>query len=861
MERGKIGRLAMRLMLRHRGRMLFFAACIAVGIGFLFAIGNILDTLQASIAGRARQLMAADVILSSARPLGMRTQKALTQLKKERYRVAHTVQFVSMLRPPKGKKGAPQLVSIKAVQQAYPFYGTLQTEPKYTPKAHANQAVCWIAETLQTRLKLKLGDRIRLGTLWLKIVGVIRSEPDQMVSFSGIAPRVLIPFDMAQKTGLMRFGSRIRYSAMLASPLGVKTSAARLANALKKRLEKEIQSPHIRISAYTQAQPTIREAMRRSASFFLLASLVALMLGAIGMATSVTAFLNEQIQTVGVLRSLGLGPKDVERLYFRLCLGMGILGGLGGILFGIALSRGGLHFVGSALGVVLEPQLHFSHWFEGMGIAILLAVGLNISAIRSLSRLSPNAILSGRVHRITLSRWNFVWTALFLLIGLALFTFKGSRSFLVTGFFTASLIGTIVVCLILILISIALVSWFSNRLSGSQPFLFAVRHGLRQFVRQRTRTLTFLLALSIGVSLLSTLRLLEHSLVSEIQSGTSQHVPDLFLVDIQVDQKKKLARLMKRYTQKPSTFSPLIRARLTHINGSMITPKDSKELQAMTMEARSRARFLTREYNLTYKDAISTSETVIKGQFWKPGEEAVQISLERRFAQRVGVDVGDTMTFDIVGRALKGKVTSIRKINWMSMMPNFFVVLPTQVLKKAPQILISSAYFGEKKNVRAFQTKLVDTFPNISAIHLAPIIQRVQTIIRYFVGALRGLAWVCVFVGLLILAGTLTMGRAERKNKVALMRTLGTRRSTLIWIDCVEMLTVGALTACIAIGISWVLGMLFTHFMNIRFHVSWALFAEVGLASLCLPWFIGFLTNRTIYTTGVMENLRQSSQG
>lgn len=849
-------RLALRIMLRHRGRMLFFASCIAIGIGFLFAIGNILDTLQSSIAGRARQMMAADVTLSSARAFSPRVEKALKALHKERYRSTRMLQFVSMLRP--GEKGAPLLVSVKAIEQSYPFYGTFTTTPARGPKAFAKEPICYVAPELLMRRKLKVGDKVRLGKLWFRIAGVIKNEPDRMVAFSGLAPRVIIPLSMAKKTGLINFGSRINYKILLAAPLDAKGAEATIAKKLRARLDKAVSSPYIRVRSYTQAQPSIQEATRRSASFFLLASLVALILGAIGMAASVTAFLNEQIETVGILRSLGLGPKDISWLYLQMCVGMGLLGGLGGVLFGVALSGLGLQVIQSVLGVSLPIQIHAANLLEGFILALVLAVGLNYAAIRALAALRPLDILAGRVHRIALSRLNLGITGLLLLVGVALFVFKGSRSILVTGFFTASMIGSLLVCLLLILLALAILGGFSGQLSGSQGWLFVFRHGLRQLLRQRTRTLTFLLALSIGTTLLSTLRLLEHSLVTEIQSGIGKRAPDMFLIDIQSDQLDGLLQMMKKYTKKKPRYSPLIRARLTHINEKLITPKDTKSFRSMTMEARSRARFLAREYNLTYKDKLNTSETVLQGAFWKPGTTAKEVSLEQRFAQRVGVKLGDTMTFNILGRSLKAKVTSIRKINWMSMMPNFFVIFPKKVLEQAPKIFISSALFGDAKQITTFQTELIAKYPNISSINLGPIVTQVRTTMRYFVGALRGLAWVCVLVGLLILAGTLNMGRTERRNKVALMRTLGLKRNTLLAIDCLELLLIGLLTAAIAIGVSSALGAIFTSFMNIRFTLSWVLLLEVGLAATALPVVVGLLINRSIYQTGVMDNLRQA---
>lgn len=848
-----MNRIVLRLFRRHIGRIIFFALTIAVGIGFLFAIGNLLSTITGNISGRARELLTADVVIGSWRPLSDKVQQEIKRLEQQGYRTGKILQFNSMLRPLKSS-ASPVLISAKAIDSTYPMVGKLTVQPNTALLQLFQSSGCLIGRELALQHNIQVGDTVQIGQLSLRVLGVIEQEPDQMIGPGALAPRVLLPVSLVEKTGLIEVGSRIRYQTLITiSDKLAKTPNQ--ASQLKQRLEQKFNDPYLQITAYSESQPTVREVLRRTASFFLLASLVALLLGAIGMAASVTAFLNEQLPNVGVLRCLGFGPTDISQLYLRLCVGIGVLGGLGGVVLGYTLSFVGSLFLQSALNIPITPRFDVSYLVEGMVLAISLSVGLNYAAIRVLARLSPQDILRGQIQRITLSRTSFLITCTLVLLGLFLYTFQGSRSVLVATLFTIAMISTILACLALISLGLGILHIFHKNTTGATAWAFHIRHGLRQLLRQRTRTWTFLLALSIGLSLLGTLRLIQHSIVEEIRIGKAKERPNLFLVDIQPDQMPGVLQLLQKHQAQKINFNPLIRARLTHINNHPITPKD---LKGMTMEARSRARFLTREYNLTYKDRPNPSEKIVAGKFWSPGSRVPETSLEERFANRIGVKVGDSIRFDIVGRSLEVKVTSTRTINWVSMMPNFFVVMPTAILQPAPQIFIGSVNIPNTQHRINFQRKLVATYPNVSAIQIDPILRQVSTLLAYFIGALQGLAWVCIGVGLLILAGTLLMGRNERRHKVALMRTLGSEKRSIQWVDVVEFLAIGFLSALIAVGVSWLLSLTLTQYMSLQLHVSWRLWLELALAGSFLPLIIGSLTNRKVYQTGVLENLRHA---
>ena len=748
----------------------------------------------------------------------------------------------------------PILVSVKAIEEAYPFYGELETTPKAWREGFFRRDACLLDRALADQHGLRLGAWVRLGRARFQVVGIIEQEPDQLSGggFANLAPRVMIPYTTVEKTGLLRFGSRVSYRTLLKAIEGQKADIRRI-GAIKTALSAQLTLPNTQVTAYTEAQPTIRDILQRIGIFFIFVSLVALLLGAIGMAASVTTFLNEQMETVGILRCMGLGPRDIAVLYTRLCVGIGVIGGLVGVAVGALLNWVGLGVVSQIMEIPLQFSLHWSFFLEGIGLACLLTWGLNAAAVRSLAALSPQAILSGRQAEIPLSRSALAWTGIFLLIGFFLYAARAALSWQVGGFFTLTLGAMIALCLLLILLALALFQRISQSLQRSTPVIFILRHGLRQLIRQRARSLTYLLALTVGVSLIATLQMVQQSLEAEIQIARYNKLPNLFLIDVQREQIQGVQSMIERFGAKSPELSPLVRARLTHINGKAIQRKD---LKGASLESRMRAGFLRREYNLTYKARLNPSESVIAGRFWPPNTRAAEISLEKSWASRLGLVLGDTLRFDILGRPIEGKITSIRTINWRSFLPNFFVVMPPHLLQDAPQQLITSISLYPTEKIAPFQRALVQAYPNVSVIDLGRVITLMRRILGAFISAMQGLAWMCLIIGLLILAGTLGMGQRERKEKVALMRALGAQYRTLVAVDIVEFLTIGLITAFVVIAVSWGTGAIIAYQMEIAFQITLSQIALIFLAAILLPFTVGMIVNARTYRAGVLDNLR-----
>ena len=845
--------LGARIAWRYRMKILFFASCIAIGIAFLFSIGNLVTTVSDEICGYARELLTADIAISSSRPFDDKQEKIIRQLRPGA-KISAVCWFLSMLRPDK-KESWPFLVTIKAVDHNYPLYGELQVKPPDYRRIFFSQPSCLIDSYIAQRHKLAVNDQVKLGRTQLKIAGIIQKEPQRLLTGIAFAPSVIIPASIVKQTGLVGFGSRVRYRRLLALPQG--HNRHRDVQQAMADLEKALVTPHLRITSYANAQNNIQQILKRQSTFFLLVAIVTLLVGAVGMGASVTTFLNEQLETVGTLRCLGVGPTGIFRLYLGLCLVIGIFAGIFGSIVGVGFNYFAVKILMQLLSLKIEIPvvLHWQYLVEGLVTACLLTVGINFHKVRSLARISPMDILRGKVQRLHESLGPRIATAILIMAAIFFYIRYKADSWKMALFFSIAVVVVVAAVLLLIWLAVSLVAVVLKKIHGRSHLVLVVRNGLRQLVRQKARTWLFLLSLTIGFSLIQSLNLVYHSLATEVTMAQNAQNANVFLIDVQKDQLAELQQIANNYTNGKINLAPLVRARLTHINSQ---PVQRRTGEKMFSSERRRYRWRTREQNLTYKDRLNSSEMIVAGKFWSENDKKVQVSIEQSFAQRAEIQLGDRLRFDIQGREIEGPVTSIRKIDWISMKPNFFMAMPTRALDKAPQIFIASLYIADSKKISAFQKQLLEKFPNIAVINVSKIIATVRQLLGYFLAALQITAWFCVGVGALILIGTFSIGHQQRLDDVALLRTLGCNKSTIVLIDTSEFLGIGFLTAAIAGSFSYLLALAVTEQMEISFHPYIGMLGEIILMIL-LPLLVGLAVNWRTYGASVMVNLRKGA--
>ncbi len=377
-------RLGLRLAARQWTRFLFFAACLSLGTGFLVAVSHLLTAVDRAVALRAREMLAGDLEVASGRDFDARERAAFAAALAPGRRAARSVAFSSMLTAERG--GAPFLVAVKTVEAAYPLRGTLVTVPPGGTALLTGGGKCLVERDLILQRALRPGDRVRLGAAAFTVAGIIDREPDRGFAAFAFAPRLMIASEDLEKTRLLGLGARTRFRWTMA--LGEGEDPVAGSRTVKKELERALPAPHLAIESYADGEPALRDGLRRSAIFFTILSLTALLLGAAGLRAGLTMFLDSQAETMGLLRCLGASSSEVERLYSGLCVGAGLAGGLGGAFMGWGVAA--LAAVHSPrFGVDLSVPPDPAAFLEALLLSATLAWGLSAARVRALAARAP----------------------------------------------------------------------------------------------------------------------------------------------------------------------------------------------------------------------------------------------------------------------------------------------------------------------------------------------------------------------------------------------------------------------------------------------------------------------------------------
>jgi putative ABC transport system permease protein len=786
-------RLAARLFLRRGRTMVFLAACLAVGIAFLSAVSHLLYAVDVAIAARARDMLTGDVQAGSPRPFSAAEDAAFAAAVTPGRRASRSVSLASMLTPARGSE-PPFLVSVKAVDDAYPLRGILKT---YPPGVKPKPGEALIERSAALQHALKLGDTMRLGNTRLLLSAFIEEEPDRDFLGFSFAPRLMVSREDLDRAGLLGLGARVRYAWTLALADGEDASTA--ARAAERSLSRALADAHVSLITYEEGESSAREGLRRAALFFTALALAALLLGAAGLRAGLSLFLDAEAETMGLLRCLGASTAEVERLYAGVCVGVGLLGGGAGALAGWALAAAAAHEAGR-LGLALSAPPRWEAFAEALLLSGALAWGLSAARVRALASRPPLDALRAPApapRALAVAGWGAAALAVCFAAWRRAPTTKDAL------LLTAALAGGALVVEVLSRAGLAGLERLSRALAAT-GLPFPARHGLRRLVRRRRESRVMLFTLAGGFALLAAVGAAREGFARALAPSQSEDAPDLFLVDVQPAQVARARALAQKFARGAADFAPLVRARLLRVNGEGLKREKPRE-----GEEGERGRWRAREYNLTYADALNTSEELVAGKFWTPGSAAAEASLERDFMDRAGLKLGARLTFDVQGREVDAVATSVRRVEWAAMRPNFFVTLTPNLLKDAPQTFIASLRARDPAASADLRRALARELPNVSVIDAAALLATARRTLGLILTAVGALAAFCVGVGALVVAGLVALGRGERAQENSLERALGWTERESLAADAAELLGLGALSAACAAaagaGLSWAL--------------------------------------------------------
>jgi putative ABC transport system permease protein len=742
-----------------------FLTCIALGVGALVAVLSVAASLDRSLGREARALLGGDVELRSARPLDAAAEAPVRDLARRGAAVTRVRELVAMARSP--AQGGTLLIELKAVEGGYPLYGRLETRPARPLDELLAGGGAVVEEAVLRRLGLNPGDTLTIGDAALTVTGLLGKEPDRAAALFTLGPRVLVNAATLEATGLVRLGSRVRYRTLVRLPPELEPRAARTA------LTEAMADPAVRVATFDEAQPGLRRFFDQLTTYLRLVGVTSLLVGGIGVAAAVRAFLARKVATIAILRCLGASARTLTAVYLVQSLALGLLGSFAGAALGTAaqLLLGPLlrPFVPFELEMRVAPGAVAAGLLAGCLATLLFALWPLLSA-----RAVPSAILlrhpvdAGRVR--PRRPWMTAGIVAAGLAGLALWQAGPLR---VGGIFLGAAAGA--------LLLLTLAAWTTRRLARRlpRPRSLAWRQGLHALTRPGSQTIGVTVALGIGVTLLTAVALLERGLTRQLDLERRREAPSFFFVDVQPDQADAFRETIAAIPgAAPPALIPVVRARLSAINGEAVT--------RARWTGRDDAWRFTREYVLTYAADPPAGTVVTRGRWWSAADSGRPwISVEAEAARALGVDIGGSLTFDVQGVPVTAEVLSLRKVDWQTLGANFFVIFSPGPLDGAPFAYLATARVPPGAD-GAVQERVAAAFPNITAIPVRDVLERVTGVVDRIAVAVRLVALFVLGAGFTVMAEALAQSRAQRLYESVLLRALGASRGRVARAFAVE---------------------------------------------------------------------------
>jgi putative ABC transport system permease protein len=794
-----------------RGRLAFFIVCLAVGVAAVVAVAGLSASLRDGIRREARQLLAADLAVRGNQPLPPAALTAVAALPGARRTDVKETVTVAAAPASGGQPGASQLVELKVVDGAYPFYGKLELKPSRPLQELLTPATTVVASDLLAHLKLRVGDALLIGGQPFRIAGVVLAEPDRVNLSFTIGPRVFLDGAGFARTHLEDQGSRITYRALVRLPDGVSSAGL---DAAAERVKKALPNDEsFRVETYRQAQPALRENITRIEKFLGLVALLSLFVGGIGVAQSVRAWLAGRLDAIAILKCLGMRPREIFPLYLGQTFLLGLAGSALGILAGVAVQM----TLPRLFPDLIPPEL-IRPWqpaalLRGLGLGVGVAMLFSLPPLSAVLRVPPARVLRRDAEPLPRHRWVTAVTGLALVAGVWGMAALQSGSALLGAQFT----GGVAVVTAALAGAAFLVSWGVRRLPRDLFSLRpSLRHGLAALARPGAAASGAIVALGLGVLVVLGMSLVERRITSQLEKELPTNAPSAFLVDIQPAQWPGVERLLRQQGAQGIESVPVVMARLAAIDGVRTEDLEARNgrgggegeqegerprrgERGGRGESGGRRWALTREQRLTYMKELPKDNKIVAGALWSDPAHA-EVSLEQGFADDIGAHLGSTLTFNIQGVPVDLKVTSLRTVNWQTFGINFFLVVEPGVLESAPQQRLAVARLPRGGEQRT-QDLLAASYPNVTFLRIREILEKVLKVLRRISLGIRFLGGFTVVAGIAILAGAVSAGSARRGREVALLKTLGMTRRGVATTFAVEYALVGLVAGLIgAVG-------------------------------------------------------------
>lgn len=698
-----------------------------------------------------------------------------------------------------------------------------------------------------------------------------------MANAFSLGPRVLMSQDGLREAELIKVGSRIRERYLVKIPSTMAPEP--LLYELRGRLAPE----SARLSSYRDAQPQLKQFLEQLTRYLGLIGLTALFVGGLGVATSVHAFVREKLQTIAILKTVGAESSTIIRTYVLQATILGLVGSLVGLAIGVLFQQSLPGLIAALVTSDLLDQLGFSQGgmtlpmaplAKGLVLGILSTLLFTLWPLLTIRDIKPARIFRREVAPLTSHRdpkasrrWMF-WkeidrtkaiTSIGIGLGLALLSIWQANSWKVGLLFILAFAGAV----LLLGVSTRLILGALKTSPHPEPLLF--RQALGNVVRPGNQVVSITIAIGIGVMVVTTVSLVERSLLAQVSENRPTDSPAFFFIDIQPDQAEGMVALLRQRSSDPHPrLTPLVRSRLSAVKEEPVKvepiseEEEQKEKEAQR-EERRRKWYLTREYVLTFLQDLPKDNKIVQGEWWKPGQIFPKplISIEEGAAKQLGLTVGDTLELDIQGTPITGEISSIRQVEWGNFSTNFYMIFSPGSLDAAPHTYVATVHVAPSEEV-LLQQAVVASFPNVTAINIGDVLDSFSRVLDRLSLAIRAVALFCVLSGGLVMAAALAATRYRRLYESVILKALGATRGMIARSFAVEYALLGALGGLLGCGLasalSWAV-------LKTVFDLSWSLqpiVLAIGfVTTITLTMLVGFLSTYRILGQPPLSVLRQ----
>ncbi len=891
---GWVWKMAWRDARHNFSRLFLFVASLITGIAAVVALDSLNNSLQSDIDRNAKELLGADFVINANKKfepeLVKEFQLAMKYPQAAQADMASMVLFLH--------NGQSRLIRLVAFEGPFPFYGKLETQPVDAYQKVKDGRYAMLDASLASQYEVSSGDSIRIGNITFIVSGEVKKLPGGGGIMTTFTPSVYISMRQLEATGLVQYGSRVTYKRFF------QTTSEAEADELAEKFQPIIKKFGHSYETVEVRKQGLGEGFNAIYRFFSLLAFLALILGCIGVASSVHIYAREKRDEVAVLRCIGSTGWQAFNIYFIQIFFLGILGSVVGAFLGVGIQQLIPFMFSDLLPLEISFGISWISVVQGIVLGALVSILFSMLPLIAVRFVPPLSVLRADFESIkTFSKARLAAIVLIALFPLAFAAYQ-TRDLLTGGMFFLGLAGALG---LLTFIAMGLLYLVRKFFPANASFVW--RHALSNLFRPNNQTRMLMVAIGLGTLIIATLNIVEKSLLGQVEFTGQENQSNTILFDIQPSQKDGVIKLMQDNKLDVKQVVPIITCRLSKIKGKTI-----EEIQKDTTD-NIRNWAITREYRVTYRDSLTSSEELIEGELqsvfnntdipekyktpefrnksfgvavdsfnlfdgfpeeWqknklrreKPVGEILDslgfkwqlydVTISEGMLEDLEVKVGDKVEFDVQGVPIEANISGVRKVDWANDPPNFIFVFPTGLLENAPQIYVTTTRIDDQQVSNRFQQQLVMLYPNVSLIDLKLILGTINELFDKLGLVVRFLALFSIVTGLVVLAGAVINSKFLRMKENVLLRTIGARSHHIRKITLIEYAYLGlfsALTGLIlSLGGGWLLT---TFFFKITFAFDWLELLIIATGVVLLTMGIGWWNSRDVINTPPLQILRK----